>query len=92
MIWSIKGNLRNDAMKLYFAQLLLNVAWSVAFFGMHSPLLGVITIVALWTTIALTMKAFYSVSRRAATLLVPYLLWVTFAAALNVAILLLNTA
>ncbi|OGJ37711.1 MAG: hypothetical protein A2383_02320 [Candidatus Pacebacteria bacterium RIFOXYB1_FULL_39_46] len=71
-------------------QLVLNFSWSPIFFGLRSPLLGLIVIVALWASIMLTMKKFYPLSKAAFYLLVPYLLWVTFATTLNAAIVILN--
>jgi len=77
---------------LYAAQLLLNAAWTPVFFGLHRIGLGFAILVALWLAIGATIGAFYSVSVTAAVLLVPYLAWVSFAGALNYAILRLNRA
>lgn len=75
---------------LYALQLALNAAWTPVFFGLHRIGLGLATIVALWLAIAATIVAFYPVEALAALLLVPYLTWVSFAAALNHAIWRLN--
>lgn len=76
---------------MYFlAQLGLNFIWSPIFFGLRAPLLGLIVIVAMWTLIVMTMKKFYPLSKLAFYLLVPYLLWVSFATILNAAIVILN--
>lgn len=74
----------------FLAQLALNFIWSPVFFGLKSPLLGLITIVGMWILIIFTMKKFYPLSRWAFYLLVPYFLWVSFATILNAAILFLN--
>jgi tryptophan-rich sensory protein len=74
----------------FIAQLALNFLWSPIFFGLKSPLLGLITIVAMWILIITTMKKFYPLSKLAFYLLIPYLLWVSFATVLNAAILILN--
>ena len=71
-------------------QLILNMLWSVFFFGLQNPLLAFIEIVILWIFILLTIIRFFKVSRTAAYLLVPYILWVGFAAVLNFSIFLLN--
>jgi benzodiazapine receptor len=71
-------------------QLVLNALWSVIFFGLESPLFGLIVIVALWVAILFTTLMFYRISRVAGVLMLPYLLWVTFAAVLNESIWLLN--
>jgi tryptophan-rich sensory protein len=78
------------ALAVFLAQLVLNALWSFAFFGAESPLAGLVVIVALWAMIAATIAAFAPVSRAAAALLVPYILWVSFATILNAAIYLLN--
>jgi len=78
------------AMGLFGIQLVLNVLWSVAFFGTHSPLYGFVVIVALWVAVLATMILFYRITKVAALLLLPYLLWGTFASILNFSILLLN--
>lgn len=71
-------------------QLGLNALWSIIFFGFHLPWLAFIEIVFLWLAIFLTIKAFARVSRLAGWLLVPYILWVSFATILNLAIGVLN--
>ncbi len=78
------------ARRLYRLQLALNVLWSVLFFGRRAPLAALVEIVFLWVAIALTLRAFSRLSRVAALLLVPYLLWVSFAAVLTGAIWRLN--
>ena len=78
------------ALGLFTTQFVLNIAWSPAFFGLESPILGLVVIVPLWFAIVATTTAFSRVDRRAAALLVPYLAWVTFATALNYAIWTLN--
>jgi tryptophan-rich sensory protein len=84
------GANRNAALTLFALQLALNALWSILFFGMHSPLFGLIGIIALWVAIAWTIMAFYKISHSAAWLLAPYLLWVSFAFCLNFAIWKLN--
>ena len=88
IIWK-QGPNRHDvriALSAFGVQLLLNLVWTPIFFGLRRPDLGVVVIVALWIAIAVTIVAFDRVDRRAAALLVPYLLWVSFAAVLNYAI------
>lgn len=74
---------RNMAITLFLAQLLFNFMWSVLFFSWHSPGLALIDIVVLWISILLTILSFSKLSKTAAWLLVPYILWVSFATALN---------
>ena len=78
------------ALIFFFVQLILNILWSAAFFGLRSPLLGLIDIVLLWIAILLTTQHFLKVSKFAGVLLIPYLLWVTFAALLNFSLWFLN--
>jgi benzodiazapine receptor len=78
------------ALILYLIQLILNALWLVIFFGLKLPLLSFIEILLLWTAIGLTILAFARVAVLAALLLVPYILWVSFAAVLNFFIWFLN--
>lgn len=78
------------ALGIFGAQLLLNTLWSVIFFGFHSPVVALAEIVFLWLVILTTIIAFHKISRPAAYLLLPYILWVSFAGYLNYAIWSLN--
>lgn len=71
-------------------QLLLNALWSIVFFGLKNPLGGMVVILALLTMIILTIKWFKVISKPAALLMIPYVLWVAFASALNYKIWELN--
>ncbi len=71
------------ALVLFGVQLILNTLWSVVFFGFRNTALAFIEIGLLWLAIAATLVAFSRISRTAAVLLVPYILWVSFAAYLN---------
>ena len=75
---------------LFVIQLALNVAWSGIFFRMRLPGAAFLEVVLLWSYILSTAIAFWPVSRMASWLMVPYLTWVTFAAALNAAIWRMN--
>jgi benzodiazapine receptor len=81
---------RKSAMGLFALQLVLNTLWSILFFGMRNPFYAFVEIVFLWLGIAGTIMAFSRISKNAALLMVPYLLWVSFAAYLNYAIWRLN--
>ncbi|MFH1248926.1 MAG: TspO/MBR family protein [archaeon] len=78
------------AIFVFSIQLILNVLWSIVFFGLKNPFLAFIDIIALWIFILMSMIFFYRVSKQASLLLIPYILWVSFASALNLAIVLLN--
>ena len=80
------------ALAFYALQLILNAVWTPLFFGLHRPDLGFVDIFLVWLSIVATIVLFYPISAVAASLLVPYLAWVTFAAALNFAIWRLNSA
>ncbi len=91
LVWRRQGQpYVKTALILFFAQLILNILWSIAFFGLKSPLLGLIDIVLLWFAILITILIFFKVSRWAGGLLLPYLLWVSFAALLNFSLWTLN--
>jgi tryptophan-rich sensory protein len=93
LIWR-EGQFRADVKEsiyIFAAQLVVNVLWSWAFFGLHSPLAGLAVIAVLWVLILLTIVKFWPISRGAAMLLVPYILWVSFAAFLNFTIWSLNS-
>jgi benzodiazapine receptor len=79
------------ALSIFAVQLILNVLWSVTFFGLRSPLAGLIEIAILWIAILLSIFYFLKVSNIAGILLMPYILWVSFAAVLNFSIWRLNT-
>jgi translocator protein len=91
-IWNqkTKSSKKEKAIGIFFIQLSLNFMWSLVFFGLRQPLLAFITIILLWIAIFVTMKYFWRISRNAGILLIPYILWVTFASILNLAIVLLN--
>lgn len=71
------------ALIFFSIQLVLNILWSILFFGFKSPFSAFIEIVFLWVAILLTILLSLKVSKIAAALLVPYILWVSFAAVLN---------
>ena len=78
-------------LKLFVFQLLLNVAWSGIFFGLRSPAAGLIDIALLWLSILATAIAFWQAVPVAGWLLLPYLIWVGYASALNFSIWRLNS-
>jgi tryptophan-rich sensory protein len=91
LVWSSRPKkARTVALQTFGPQLVLNLLWSVLFFGLRSPLLGMIGIVLLWVVLLVTILRFYNASKSAAWVMVPYLLWVTFAALLNFYIFILN--
>lgn len=77
-------------LRCWLVQLALNAAWTPIFFGLQQPAWAFAEIVLLWLAIAATLRQFLTIDRAAGWLLVPYLLWVTFASALNFAIWRLN--
>lgn len=92
LIWKEKSEkrLKQKAITIFMIQLFLNAAWSPAFFGLHSPLFGLAIIIPLWISILLTIQYFGKISKNAALLLIPYILWVSFATVLNFAIWWMN--
>ena len=78
------------ALALFVIQLLLNGVWSPIFFGLHMIDLALAEIILLWVVIIMTILAFWRISRMAGCLLLPYILWVSFAVVLNAALWHLN--
>ncbi len=85
-----EGRGKDQALRLYGAQLALNFLWSVVFFGFDWYLVAFVVLVALWVLIYRTMQKFAAIDKTAGDLLIPYLLWVTFAGYLNFSVYLLN--
>jgi len=81
---------KNIVIGVYSVQLFLNLLWSILFFGLRNPLWALIEIIVLWFVILLNIVVFYRVRKEAGILLVPYLLWVSFASILNYYIFILN--
>jgi tryptophan-rich sensory protein len=81
---------RSMAMRLWFAQMVFNFAWSPVFFGLRDPTSAMIVILGLLVSVAAFIAVSWRQDRTAALLFAPYLAWVAFATALNAAILLLN--
>jgi tryptophan-rich sensory protein len=75
---------------LFAAQLVVNLLWSLIFFGLHSPMAALACIVVLLALIVATIITFSRLSKPAAVLLVPYVVWVCIATALNAGVVLLN--
>ena len=91
LIWRRRGFRGGAAaLKLFALQLLLNAAWSPLFFGLHSPSAAFLDIVLLWAAILATLVSLWRIAPIAGVMLVPYWLWVSFAAALNFVIWRLN--
>ena len=92
LVWEkgLKTRTAKNAVTVFGIQLALNTLWSVLFFGLKSPLYAFIEILFLWGAILMSIVFFYRISKPAAYLLIPYLLWVSFATVLNAAYVLLN--
>ncbi len=91
LVWRAGGlGAHRAALALFAVQLALNAAWSPVFFGMHMIGAALAVIAVMWAAIGATIVLFWRVSPAAGMLLVPYELWVTFAAVLNAALWRLN--
>jgi len=92
IVWNkafeIKGV--KTSLLVFDIQLALNVFWSFLFFGLHSPFYAFVEIIVLWLAILLTIVKFFKISKTASILLIPYILWVSFAAILNFYLFRLN--
>ncbi|MFB0556923.1 MAG: TspO/MBR family protein [Dehalococcoidia bacterium] len=92
LIWRKGLDIRNvkSALIIFLVQLVLNALWSAIFFGAKSLIGGAVVIVLLWIAILFTILRFFKISAAAGGLLIPYILWVSFASVLNISILALN--
>lgn len=92
LVWKKKAKKRQlkRAFEAYFAQLALNLLWSIAFFGFRSLFGGVLIISALWASILVTIYRFYKIDKKATYLLIPYIFWVSAASFLNCFLWILN--
>ncbi len=90
IIWAGKSEQKAKALFLFFSQLILNFAWSLLFFYLKSPGLALIDIAFLLLLVVLTINAFWKQSSVAAYLLVPYVVWVSYASYLNFCIWVFN--
>jgi benzodiazapine receptor len=95
IIWNSKAELskqkyRKQFFILFGIQLILNALWSFLFFGLKTPIYGLIDILFLDIVVAMTIIYAYRVSKYAVILLAPYMVWITFATLLNFEIVLLN--
>ena len=92
LVWQTTGSprLRQQALRLYGLQLVVNFVWPLLFFNLQWYVVAFLWLVLLWVLILLTLLAFRRLSPVAGWLLVPYLLWVTFAGYLNLGIAILN--
>ncbi len=91
LVWVTKYDRSKRAAFTFFGvQLALNTLWSLVFFGGHWLWGGVVVITVLLVSIIVAARLFWPISKTAAYLLVPYMLWVSFATALNIAIAVLN--
>ena len=89
--WRTRNSIcRTRVIRLFLVQLLLNLTWTWIFFSRHRPGLALLDITLLWAAIALCIQTLFTISRRAGWLMLPYLVWVTFAAYLNAGIWRLN--
>jgi len=91
LVWSKDfAQKKKLCLTIYSIQLILNLLWSALFFGLRNPLLGLVEIFVLWLSIITNITVFYRISRASGYLLIPYLLWVSFATILNFSIVILN--
>jgi benzodiazapine receptor len=90
-LYLVLKNKADKRAKIFFgAQLVLNTLWTLIFFGLEMPILAFVEIVVLWIAILFTIISFYKFSKVAAYLLIPYILWVSFASLLTLSIAIIN--
>lgn len=91
IILKVSKQSKKSAYLWFGVQLVLNTLWSLVFFGLHSPWLGVVVITALITSIFMTIREFRRIDKHSQWLLAPYFAWVCFAAYLTIGIAVLNS-
>lgn len=93
LVWKKRkeNKLAKPAIILFSAHLVLNAIWSILFFGLQNPFWALIDIAILWLIIIILIGLFWQIKKPAAYLLLPYLVWVSFATILNFAIWRLNS-
>jgi len=90
LVWNKKKDLTSKIYHWFWIQLVLNVIWSVIFFGLESPGWAAVEILGLWWAIKRTINSFSAVNKTAGQLLIPYLAWVSFATLLTATVWMLN--
>ncbi len=91
LVWS-KGNEKetNLTVRFFWRHLLFNALWSVSFFALQSPFLGLVNIIVLDILVVILIGKFYKIEKKAGYLLAPYLVWILFATYLNFGVWYLN--
>ena len=91
-VWTTKTKKKEkmEGLAFFTIQLVLNAFWSILFFGLKNPMFAFFEIIFLWLFIALSIVKFQKVDKLSASLLIPYILWVSFASILNFAVWQLN--
>lgn len=92
LVWreGIKKKEVKEALTVFGVQFVFNILWSLVFFGQRNPLGGLFVIIPLWFLIATNIYCYRKVNKTAGLILLPYLLWVSFASYLNLMVFLLN--
>jgi len=92
LVWSKKDSAKveRNVFIAFFTQLILNALWSIVFFGLHSIAGAFIVIILLWLLITATILLFWRHSKTASILMIPYIIWVSFATILNFSYMTLN--
>lgn len=88
LVWQKRE--KGEARVIFITQLFLNILWTIFFFSLKSPGLAFIELVLLWFAVLCNIVSFYKISRTAGLLLLPYILWVSFAGVLNFTIWMIN--
>ena len=90
LVWQSKGRHKQLAYFIFGAQLAFNFLWSILFFALHNPMLAFLELIVLWFLILFNILVFYRLNKLSAFLLIPYLVWVSFAGFLNAYFWILN--
>jgi len=92
LVWQRVGDSKKDrrVLWLFWIHLFFNALWSVIFFGLHNPGAALVNLIIIWLFVIVLISKFWRVRKLSSCLLIPYLLWVSFAGYLNYHIWILN--
>ncbi|MGI6007259.1 MAG: TspO/MBR family protein [Ruminococcus sp.] len=90
LVWISESSEKNKALGLYAAQLAANALWPFLYFRLNAPLAALALLALLWYLVWLTYQSFREISPAAGRLLIPYLIWLSFAFYLNLAIVIMH--
>ena len=90
LVYESKQEEKYIGLSIYIVQLIFNFLWSIIYFNLGNPLFAFVWLVMLWILVLGMVVSFYKINKTAGLLQIPYLLWITFAGYLNLAVYIIN--